>query len=160
MLCRWEGQHGYHIAFFMVISGPCEIFPNPRHYLLLAHNVSCVLTNTIALNDFGAISGQRGFPPCWEALGNNAGWCVRKGELGAGVCWAPGGKETSQAVLQRSGLRSTQHTEGLRDLSRKRERAISFHHVVWRTHTARHRWENLVSNTARGAKPTGYDKHF
>lgn len=47
--------------------------------------VSCVLTNTITLNDFGDISGERGFPPCWEALGSNARWCVRKGELGAGV---------------------------------------------------------------------------
>lgn len=77
-----------HVAFFMMMSTPCETFPKPCHYLLLAHNVSCVLTNTITLNDFGAISGERGFPPCWEALGGNAGWCVRKGELGAGS-WGP-----------------------------------------------------------------------
>lgn len=69
------------VAFFMVIPGPCERFSNPYHYPLLAHSVSCVLTNTITLNDFGAISGERGFSPWWDTLGSNGRWCVRKGKL-------------------------------------------------------------------------------
>lgn len=53
------------VVFFIVISGPCESFSNPCHSLLLAHSsVSCVLTNTITLDEFGAISGERRFPPC------------------------------------------------------------------------------------------------
>lgn len=61
------------VACFIVISGPCESFSNPCHSLLLAcSSVSCVLTNTITLDEFGAISGERRFPPRWEALGSNA----------------------------------------------------------------------------------------